>query len=83
MQQFDFETIKETLNPAKFLDQAEKNAQAVLSYVQPKELGNTLVTLSKDIVDFARAQLTAVESITAIAKSQAEDLVKSFTKSGK
>ena len=25
MQQFNFETIKEALNPAKFIDQAEKN----------------------------------------------------------
>lgn len=81
MKQFDFETIKETLNPAKLLDQAEKNAQAVLSYVQPKELSNTLVAFTSDITDFARAQLTAIESITAIAKSQTEDLVKSFSKS--
>jgi hypothetical protein len=81
MQQFDFETIKETLNPAKFLDQAEKNATAVLSYVQPKELGNTLITFASDMTDFARAQLAAVESIAAITKAQTEDLVKSFTKS--
>ena len=37
MELFNFETIKETLNPAKFIDQAEKNTQAVLAYVQPKE----------------------------------------------
>ena len=80
MQQFNFETIKEALNPAKFIDQAEKNTQAVLSYVQPKELSNTLAALTSDASDFIRAQLAAFESITAIAKTQAEDLAKSFTK---
>ena len=33
MQQFNFDTIKEALNPAKFIDQAEKNTQAILTYV--------------------------------------------------
>ena len=46
MQQFNFDTIKEALNPAKFIDQAEKNTQAVLAYVEPKELSKTLVTLT-------------------------------------
>jgi hypothetical protein len=80
MQQFNFETIKEALNPAKFIDQAEKNTQAILSYVQPKELSNTLAALTSDTTDFVRAQLAAFESITAIAKTQAEDFTKSFTK---
>lgn len=80
MQQFNFETIKEALNPAKFIDQAEKNTQAILSYVQPKELSNTLAALTSDTTDFVRAQLAAFESITAIVKTQSEDLAKSFTK---
>ena len=83
MKQFDFETIKEALNPAKFIDQAEKNTQAVLSYVQPKELSNTLAALTSDTTDFVRAQLTAFESIATIAKTQAEDFTKSFTKAVK
>lgn len=83
MQQFNFETIKEALNPAKFIDQAEKNTQAILSYVQPKELSNTLAALTSDTTDFVRAQLAAFESITAIAKTQAEDFTKSFTKAVK
>jgi hypothetical protein len=80
MELFNFETIKETLNPAKFIDQAEKNTQAVLAYVQPKELSKTLVAFTSDVTEFARAQVAAFESITAIAKTQAEDLTKSFTK---
>jgi hypothetical protein len=80
MKQFDFETIKETLNPAKFIDQAEKNTQAVLCYVEPKELSKTLVAFTSNVSDFARAQLATFESITAIAKTQTEELTKQFTK---
>ena len=80
MKQFDFETIKETLNPAKFIDQAEKNTQAILAYVEPKELSKTLVALTADASDFVRAQLAAFESITAIVKTQSEEFTKQFTK---
>jgi hypothetical protein len=80
MKQFDFETIKETLNPAKFIDQAEKNTQAILCYVEPKELSKTLVAFTSDISDFARAQMAAFESIVTIVKTQSEELTKQFTK---
>ena len=80
MKQFDFETIKEALNPVKFIDQAEKNTQAILCYVEPKELSKTLVTLTSDTTDFVRAQLAAFESITSIIKTQSEEFTKSFTK---
>ena len=83
MQQFNLDTIKEALNPAKFIDQAEKNTQAILSYVQPKELSNTLVALTSDTTEFVRAQLAAFDSIATIAKTQAEDFTKSFTKAVK
>jgi hypothetical protein len=83
MKQFDFETIKEALNPVKFIDQAEKNTQAILCYVEPKELSKTLVTLTSDTTDFVRAQLAAFESITSIIKTQSEEFTKSFTKSAK
>jgi hypothetical protein len=80
MKQFDFDTIKETLNPAKFIDQAEKNIQAVLTYVEPKELSKTLVAFTSDVSDFARAQVAAFESIATIAKTQSEEFTKQFTK---
>ena len=80
MQQFNFDTFKETLNPAKFIDQAEKNTQAVLAYVQPKELSNTLAALTSDTTDFVRAQLAAFESIATIVKAQSEEFTKQFTK---
>jgi len=80
MKQFDFDTIKESLNPAKFIDQAEKNTQAVLAYVEPKELSKTLVALTADASDFFRAQLAAFESITTIVKTQSEEFTKQFTK---
>jgi hypothetical protein len=83
MQQFNFDTIKEALNPAKFIDQAEKNTQAVLAYVEPKELSKTLVTLTSDYATFVRAQVEAVESITKIAQKQAEELSVKFTKLAK
>ena len=83
MNAFNFDTLKEALNPAKFIDQAEKNTQAVLAYVQPAELSKTLVSFTSDASDFVRAQLSAIESITAIVKTQAEDAVKSFTKAVK
>jgi hypothetical protein len=80
MNAFNFDTIKETLNPAKFIDQAEKNTQAVLAYVEPKELSKTLVALTADATDFVRAQLAAFESITSIVKTQSEEFTKQFTK---
>ena len=80
MKQFDFETIKEALNPAKFIDQAEKNTQAILCYVEPKELSKTLVALTADASDFVRAQLAAFESIATIVKTQSEEFTKQFTK---
>jgi hypothetical protein len=83
MQQFDFETIKEAMNPAKFIDQAEKNTQAVLAYVEPKELSKTLVNFVSDASNFARAQVSAFNSITAIAKTQTEEFTKQFTKAVK
>jgi len=83
MQQFDFETIKEALNPAKFIDQAEKNTQAILAYVEPKELSKTLVTLTSDVSTFARAQVEAFESITATMQKQAESFTNQFAKLAK
>ena len=80
MKQFDFETIKEALNPAKIVDQAEKNTQAILCYVEPKELSKTLVAFTSDVSNFARAQMVAFESIVTIAKTQAEEVTKQFTK---
>jgi len=51
-----FKTLQETFEPAKFIDQAEKNAQAVLAYVEPKELNKTLVSLTSATTNLARAQ---------------------------
>ena len=81
MQQFNLDTIKEALNPVKFIDQAEKNTQAVLAYIEPKELSKTLVTLTKDASDFARAQVEAFNSIANIVKTQSEEVTKKFTAS--
>lgn len=78
MQQFNLDTFKEALNPAKFIDQAEKNTQAILAYVEPKELSKTLVTFTKDASDFARAQVEAMNSIVNIVKEQSEDFAKKF-----
>ena len=78
MQQFNFDTFKEVLNPAKFIEQAEKNTQAVLAYVEPKELSKTLVTYTSDVSNFFRAQVEAVESIATIFQKQAEDFAKKF-----
>jgi len=83
MQQFDFETIKEAFAPAKFIDQAEKNTQAILAYVEPKELSKTLVGLTSDTADFVRAQVAAINSITSIVKTQTEEFTKQFTKAAK
>jgi hypothetical protein len=76
-----FKTLQETFEPAKFIDQAEKNTQAVLAYVEPKELNKTLVSLTSATTNLARAQLEAINSITAIVKAQGEEFTKSLTKS--
>ena len=65
----------------KFIDQAEKNTQAILCYVEPKELSKTLVSLTSDAADFVRAQVAAFESIAAIVKAQTEEVTKKFTPS--
>lgn len=83
MQQFNLDTFKEVLNPVKFIEQAEKNTQAVLAYVQPKELSKTLVSFTSDVTSFARAQVEAFNSIANIAKTQAEEAVAQFTKAVK
>ena len=80
MQQFNFDTIKEALNPAKFIDQAEKNTQAILAYVEPKELSKTLVSFTADASNFARAQFETLNSIANIVKTQSEEFTKQFTK---
>jgi hypothetical protein len=80
---FNFDSFKEVLNPAKFIDAAEKNTQSVLAYVEPKELSKTLVTLTSEISNFARAQVEAFNSISTIAKTQTEELVAQFTKAVK
>ena len=75
-----FKTLEEAFAPAKFIDQAEKNTQAMLAYVEPKELSKTLVGFVSDASDFARAQVAAFSSITAIAKTQTEEFTKQSTK---
>jgi len=80
MKQFDLDTFKEAMNPAKFIDQAEKNTQAVLAYVEPKELSKTLVGFVSDASNFARAQVEAFNSIATIVKTQSEEFTKQFTK---
>jgi len=80
MNAFNFDTFKEALNPAKFIDQAEKNTHSVLAYVQPAELSKTLVGLTSDTTDFVRAQLKAFDSVTAIVKAQAEAFTKEIEK---
>jgi hypothetical protein len=83
MTTFTLDSIKEALNPAKFIDQAEKNTQAVLAYVQPKELSKTLVTFTADASEFARAQVEAFNSIADIVTKQSEEVVAQFTKAVK
>ena len=83
MQQFNLDTIKEALNPAKFIEQAEKNTQAILAYVEPKELSKTLVAYTSDVSAFARAQVEAVESIANIFQKQVEDFTSKFAKAVK
>lgn len=78
-----FKTFEETFAPAKFIDQAEKNAHAVLAYVEPKELNKTLVNLTSATTNLARAQVEAINSITAIVKAQAEEFTKSLSKKQK
>ena len=83
MTTFNFDTFKEALNPAKFIDQAEKNTQAILAYVEPKELSKTLITFTSDVSTFARAQVEAFESITATVQKQAESFTNQFAKLAK
>lgn len=80
MKQFNFETFQEALNPAKFIDQAEKNTQAILAYVEPKELSKTLVSFTSDVSNFARAQVETFNTISKIVKTQAEEVVAQFAK---
>ena len=78
-----FNTLKDAFAPAKFIEQAEKNTQAVLAYVEPKELSKTLVALTGDFSTFARAQVEAVESIALIFQKQVEEVTSKFVKTSK
>ena len=78
-----FKTLEQAFAPVKFIDQAEKNTQAMLAYVEPKELSKTLVGFVSDAGTFARAQVAALNSIADIAKSQSEEFTKQFTKLAK
>lgn len=68
MQQFNFDTIQEVLNPSKFIDTAEKNTHAVLAYIEPKELSKTLVNLTSAQATFARAQVEAFNSMKTVVE---------------
>ena len=78
-----FNTLKDAFAPAKFIEQAEKNTQAILGYVEPKELGKTLITFTSDASTFARAQVEAFESITATFQKQVEEFTSKFAKAVK
>jgi hypothetical protein len=78
-----FKTLEQAFAPAKFIDQAEKNTQAMLAYVEPKELSKTLVGFVSDAGNFARAQVEALNSIADIVKTQTEELTKQFNKIAK
>jgi hypothetical protein len=78
-----FNTFKDAFAPAKFIEQAEKNTQAILAYVEPKELSKTLITFTSDASTFARAQVEAFESITATFQKQAEEFTSKFAKAVK
>ena len=73
-----FNTFKDAFATTKFIDQAEKNTQAMLSYIQPKEVSKTLVTLTSAISDFARAQVETFDVITATIQKQAEELAQDY-----
>ena len=76
-------SLEEVFAPEKFIAQAEKNTQAVLAYVEPKELSKTLVGLTSETADYVRAQVAAFSSIATIVKAQSEEFTKSLTKSAK
>ena len=83
MQQFNLDTFKEILNPTKFIEQGEKNVQAILAYVEPKELSKTLVAYTSDVGTFLRAQFEAVEAIATTMQKQAEDFTAKLAKVSK
>jgi hypothetical protein len=76
-------TLEDAFAPEKFIAQAEKNTQAILAYVEPKELSKTLVSLTSETADYVRAQVAAFSSITSIVKTQSEEFTKQFTKLAK
>jgi len=75
--------LEQLFDANKAIDAVEKGALSVLAYVQPKEVGKTLSTLTVDYTTFVRANVEAFKSITAIAKSQTEEFTKQFAKAGK
>jgi hypothetical protein len=54
-----------------------------LAYVEPKELGNTLIGLTSAASNFARAQVAAMNTIAGIVKTQAEEFTQSLVKKQK
>lgn len=83
MNQFTPEALQEALNPLKMIETTEKNLQAAVAYVEPRELGATLATLITAQADYARSTLEALKSIATISKTVAADTAKQFTKAAK
>jgi hypothetical protein len=73
--------LEQLFNTDTQVDQAEKGVLSVLSYVQPRELADTLTKLTVANFNFARSNIEAFKGITAIAKTTTDEFTKSLSKS--
>lgn len=65
------------------IDQSEKAALSVLSYVQPKEVSETLTKLTLAQSNLARAQVEGFKAFGAIINKSVEEVKANFEKAVK
>jgi hypothetical protein len=77
----DIKTIESQFGAA--VDQAEKSASGILTYVQPDQVRDTLTTLNKAYFDFARTSMTNAKTFGLVVEKVSKEFTKNFEKATK
>lgn len=78
---FDTKTINTTIDNT--VDQVEKTAAQVLSYVQPETVRENVLTLNKAYFEFARTSLTNAKTFGSVVEKLGKDFTKNVEKATK
>lgn len=76
--EFNYKQLEQMFNLDPVIDQAEKTAAQVFSYVPHAELKETLLTLNKANANFARANVVAGKNLGAIVHTMVDSAQKTI-----